>query len=648
MKAKRSASTCSKVILPCLLLLLVFNASSQRFIRDISFNKDGVTTGSEARCISVIKEGPYAGKLMVAGGFATYNGLYWPAPAPYPRIARLHSDGTIDNTFKSPLSSLDGSTNIYAMAVQEDGKVIVGGVFSITVAPGVVHTNITRLNTDGSIDRSFNPTGGGTAKDAASAYNRVMSLQLIKGPDGKHRLWIGGYFERYNGVRIVNGSPSDGRRGGLVIANAEDGSIYAKPFVENAPGTSAGGVEEIVLRKDGRVLICGEFGAIGGPGTSSYVYVRRVASLLSDGRLDPAYRQVADLGGGPGNTVYAVAEQILPDNSSKIIIAGPFTSFKDNRPGAGTVINYNNLRYIVRLNEDGSYDSSFQANVNSGFNTGNIYRILPDSKGRLLVGGEFISFNGNTANRLVRLLADGSYDASFDTGQGFSGSGGGPIPQVLDLAFQPMFSDPEGAILISGEFRSFDGESKQNFFLRLARAVPLATAPLNFSVKQEGEQAVLRWEGARDNNFTIERSYDGKTFVAIATVSGQNVYTYRDPLANHGRVYYRLAIRSYNGVNQQTSYSSIVSLVSKPQLTVVFTRHSKSQIKLNLYAPAYVSENLKLYLVNKLGQLLYEEVVTIRGRQAEKVITLPPNISNAFFVLRSEKETQPLMVQLLQ
>jgi hypothetical protein len=648
MKAIRSILARSGIILSYLLLFSVYTASAQRFIRDVTFNKNAVTTASEARCIKVITSGPYAGKIMVAGGFSTYNNMHWPEPAPYPRIVRLHSDGTIDNTFKAPLSSLDGSTNIYAVAVQDDGKVIVGGVFSITAAVGVVHTNITRLNVDGSIDLTFNPTGGGTAKDAASAFHRVMSLQIAKGDDGKLKLWVGGFFERYNGVRIVNGTESDARRGGLVITNIKDGSIYAKPFVENAPGTSAGGVEEIVPRKDGRMLICGEFGAIGGPGTSAYVYARRVASLLPNGRLDPAYRQVADLGGGPGNTVYAVAEQILPDNSSKIIIAGPFTTFKDNRPGAGGVINYNKLNYIARLNDDGSLDPSFQMNVNDGFNTGRIYRVLSDSKGQLILGGEFVSYNGNPANRLVRLLPDGGYDATFDIGQGFDGAGGGPAPQILDIAFQPLFSNPEGGILVSGEFRSFENESKQNFFLRLASATVLASTTLHFSVKKEGSLAVLRWNGTLDNNYTIERSSDGKTFTSIVTLSGQNVYTHRDPLIAQEKIYYRLAIRSLNTANQKTEYSPTLSLINKSQFTVALTRLNSSQVSVRFYAPAYTAENLKLSLVNMAGQLLFEEVVKVQGSQLKKVVTLPPNSQHTLLVLRGEKEKEPLVVQLLQ
>jgi len=66
-------------------------------------------------------------------------------------IARLNANGTLDNAFQSALS---GSGNaVYSMAVQSDGKVVIGGNF-MTIG-GMSRNNIARLNPDGSLDTGF-------------------------------------------------------------------------------------------------------------------------------------------------------------------------------------------------------------------------------------------------------------------------------------------------------------------------------------------------------------------------------------------------------------------------------------------------------------------------------------------------------------
>src|SRR5438067_2254790 len=78
--------------------------------------------------------------------------------------------GDVDLSF-DPGSGVNGTVN--AVAVQSDGKVIIGGTF--TTVKGLIRTNLARLNADGSGDRSFNP--GTVIWSGASA----LALQ----PDGK-------------------------------------------------------------------------------------------------------------------------------------------------------------------------------------------------------------------------------------------------------------------------------------------------------------------------------------------------------------------------------------------------------------------------------------------------------------------------------
>ncbi len=65
-------------------------------------------------------------------------------------------DGSLDTSF-NPGSGVDNQ--VFSVAVQGDGKVLIGGYFfSVNSAP---RNRIARLNSDGSLDTGFNPGSGG-------------------------------------------------------------------------------------------------------------------------------------------------------------------------------------------------------------------------------------------------------------------------------------------------------------------------------------------------------------------------------------------------------------------------------------------------------------------------------------------------------
>ena len=102
---------------------------------------------------------------------------------------------------------------------------------------------------------------------------------------------------------------------------------------------------------------------------------------------------------GDGFTSSVLASEI--DADGKLICAGIFRSF-----------NNKNVNFLVRLNKDGSLDSTFIApkEINSW-----IRDIILQADGKLIVGGD--------NSILFRLNKDGSIDNSFNTGKGFSFSG---------------------------------------------------------------------------------------------------------------------------------------------------------------------------------------------------------------------------------
>src|SRR5262249_8703829 len=117
------------------------------------------------------------GRVLIGGGFTSVNGIG------RNHVARLNSDGTLDNRF-DPGTGSDGG--VLCLVLQLDGKVLVGGRF--LHVNGVVRNGIARLNgVDGGLDLTFDP-GAGTDGPVNS-----IALQ----PDGK--LLIGGEFTRVNG-----------------------------------------------------------------------------------------------------------------------------------------------------------------------------------------------------------------------------------------------------------------------------------------------------------------------------------------------------------------------------------------------------------------------------------------------------------------
>ena len=65
-------------------------------------------------------------------------------------LARLNEDGSLDLGFSPSLNGF-----VHAIALQTDGKVLIGGFF--TSVNGQPRTHIARLNADGSLDGSFTP-----------------------------------------------------------------------------------------------------------------------------------------------------------------------------------------------------------------------------------------------------------------------------------------------------------------------------------------------------------------------------------------------------------------------------------------------------------------------------------------------------------
>lgn len=119
--------------------------------------------------------------------------------------------------------------------------------------------------------------------------------------------------------------------------------------------------------------------------------------------------------------------------------------------GNFTTFDGNGRTYIVRLNSDGTEDVAFYTNLGTGFDSV-VYAIAVQADGKILVGGDFGDLDGNARNNLVRLNSDGTEDAAFYTNMGTAFTG----------AVRSIMVHSTGGIVVGGSFTSFDGNTCAN------------------------------------------------------------------------------------------------------------------------------------------------------------------------------------------
>ena len=237
--------------------------------------------------------------------------------------------------------------------MQCDGRIIVGGQF--TQVDLTLRNNLARLNTDGSVDLSFDP-GNGPSGDVNA---------IVIQPDG--RIVIGGTFIGYNGFA----------RGGIarVLGN---GAL--DPSFDSGVGTG-GNVFALALQHNGQIVLGGRFVQYSGTNRTF------IARVFGDGSLDFGFNPV------PDNWVQSLA--VEPDD--RILVGGFFTG-----------INGFGRNRIARLNTNGSVDLTFDPGagcVGSLTNDATQVRsIALQQFGRILAGGIFTSYNNQLRDNIVRLF----------------------------------------------------------------------------------------------------------------------------------------------------------------------------------------------------------------------------------------------------
>ena len=279
------------------------------------------------------------------------------------------------------------------------------------------------MDSTGKLDKSFNPPAG--------PRNHVNTTEVLD--NGK--IIVCGNFWSYNDTILshIARVKSDGSLDITFDYNLEinaDGSQLLK-FKTMAKSL----LEEILLSVDG-------------------VSRNHLARLDTNGALDLSFDVGTGLS-GVGPSVIDIGIQ----SDGKIILIGDYFD------------NYNstNCQNIFRINQDGSFDNSF--NIGLGLDQNSIYTMAIDSQDRILLGGGFNSFNNYSSMGLVRLNPDGSIDSSFNIGSGFSS--GNPFGTNISA----ISVQSNGKIIVGGNFESFNGDTS----IHLIRLLPNGKIDKSFS-----------------------------------------------------------------------------------------------------------------------------------------------------------------------
>ncbi len=379
------------------------------------------------------------GSVVLGGSFSAIGGT----PTTNNHIARFNSFGVLDTTFNP---NVNGA--VAAVVVQADGKLVLGGSFTTITIGGTStpHNGIARLNSNGSLDPDFNPNVDGNVN--------ALALQT----DGK--LVLAGYFTTITvaGVPTIRHS----------IARLQTNGALDATFVDSNVN---GSVYALALQVDGELLLGGDFTMVGS------MPHNRIARLYSDGILDSGFD--LDINGN----VYALTRQA----DGKFVLGGGFT-----------MINGTPHNAIARINPNDNLDAGFNSNVNSA-----VYALAQQADDKWVVGGYFTQVNGEDRNHIARLYPDGSLDTTLSPAV---------YSDVNALALQA-----DGKIVLGGSFLAVAGHTHN----RIARLNPDGSLDATFDVHLDGPVHALVLQA--DGKLVLGGSFTSITIGAGVSTPRSNI-----------------------------------------------------------------------------------------------------------------------------
>ncbi len=380
------------------------SATATLIVNYVDIITPNITPGIRANNVVSLVD-TQSGQIIIAGAFTAYNNVNCNG------IARLKTDLTYESSFNVTGSTPNGFYPYAMKVIQNTGgnynKILIGGGFT-GWSGGTNGTGIARLNADGSIDYSFNsgalatPTSNrGITNQYATTFTAGTIYSIYVYPDSTSmagKILIGGFFNTYNGYEA----------NGLALLNA-DGSYDTSPSFNNninsildyLPEQSAKGfnnpVGAIIVQADGKIIIGGSFNWYNGLPKNG------ILRLNADGSMDNQYN---------------------------ILYTGTSPGFTSNSIGSGF------------------------SSISKKF----VLQSQPD--GKLIVGGNFLKYNGTPCNNIVRINTNGIFDSTFVMGTGFNNTTLNPNtgePGIVRDLILDTTTSSNLLLYVAGDFTKYKG-----------------------------------------------------------------------------------------------------------------------------------------------------------------------------------------------
>lgn len=340
---------------------------------DSGFGSNGsVTTAigsadDQARALAIQ---PNDGKIIVAG--SAMIGGNWDIA-----LVRYLPNGALDNSFgnngKVTRSIGTGDDLGFALALQPDGKIIVGGH---TTIQGTVQMVVVRFNSNGTLDTGFGQNGEVVLNFGTST---AIAHALIVQPDLK--ILVGGYAGNTSSkdlaiLRLLSNGNLDAGfgTGGGVLTSIAPGNDLAYGMA---------------LHQDGRIVLCGKT-------QNGLIDDMVIARYTSAGVLDNTFgtNGVVTFDGDEGN---AVAWAVGVQADEKIVLTGTVTA-------AGTT-----QHALIRFDSNGALDPTFGSNgivlSTNPLGASYAHALVLHPTGYILTSGG--TFNGSNADFMVTKHTNG-------------------------------------------------------------------------------------------------------------------------------------------------------------------------------------------------------------------------------------------------
>jgi uncharacterized delta-60 repeat protein len=390
-------------------------------------------------------------------------------------MIRINTDGSLDLSFDTDgLKTIDfgGNDGQTGMTLQANEKIIVTGYSGINL-------EIARLNTDGSLDATFGVAGKqsipiGTQYPYFSSVkvqsnNRIVVGTFIGGVGGNYSFYLLGLQG--------NGTLDPAFNGTGVVQTDFDNNANTNDYINN-----------IEILSDDKIIVLGTY-------STSNVYHTAIAQYLPNGNLDNSFNgngKLTILSGGFGNMIKKQVDGKIVVNFSK-----------------------NNFFKLARLHDVSNFNSNkgkIITQIGTGTDQANAVAIRPN--GKIITGGyAYNAINSSSDNdfALIGYNNDGSLDYTF----GSNGIVKTEISAFSNDQIKAISIQSDGKIVAAGT----TGVSTLSNYAIVRYLADGSGLDPTFGVSGK---VIVDFSGTQDYVSSIVIQNDGKIVVGGSTVNGSN------------------------------------------------------------------------------------------------------------------------------